>query len=155
MKKRLFALLCAVLMVLTLAGCTLNNIRDLKEVPSFEGHDVKDASGMTGGYFNLEIIQREVDNPDLYGVVIDQNPSAGVAMKRGSTIRIYVGIQKVTVPSLIGKSLEEAENILKESGLNVAYADETKEGVVIDQDPKPDSVVKLGSTVTITIGTKD
>jgi eukaryotic-like serine/threonine-protein kinase len=64
-------------------------------------------------------------------------------------------VRQVPVPRVIGQTLEEAERILSNRGLEVVSdvrVNETADpGTVFDQDPLPGDVVNEGSTVTILV----
>ncbi|HEX6332764.1 MAG TPA: PASTA domain-containing protein, partial [Flavisolibacter sp.] len=60
------------------------------------------------------------------------------------------------VPSLVGKSLEDAEKIIEEKGFDLViqdsvFYDSLPPGFVIRQVPDPDAVVKVNRTIYITI----
>jgi hypothetical protein len=61
-----------------------------------------------------------------------------------------------TVPSVTGKSFEEAEQILRKAGFDVEiqdsiYTDTSKPRIVLKQVPESDEVVKVNRTVYLTI----
>ena len=61
-----------------------------------------------------------------------------------------------TVPNVVGKSFEEAQKILDNSGFAVAvqdsiYTDTTAKGTVLRQVPDGDAIVKISRTVYLTI----
>lgn len=65
----------------------------------------------------------------------------------------------VEVPSLLGKSKEEAEKLLKASNLKLGKVneepkEETEVGKVIRQKPKPGTLIAKGKSVDITIGSR-
>lgn len=91
------------------------------------------------------------------GRVIRQSPLANQKVAEGSTVTIVVstGPAKVTVPNLVGKTREEAENILNGMGLvpHVTYViDPVHVGKVVDQDPASGTEVEQGSTVELVVG---
>ncbi|MEX2202723.1 MAG: Stk1 family PASTA domain-containing Ser/Thr kinase [Actinomycetota bacterium] len=66
--------------------------------------------------------------------------------------------QLVTVPEVIGENRRDAEEIIRDAGLEVGDVtpvpaeDETQEpGTVIDQDPAPDEEVEEGTPVNLTV----
>jgi beta-lactam-binding protein with PASTA domain len=85
--------------------------------------------------------------------VISQSPSSGTLF-RGDTVQLVVskGPVMVEVPSVRGRSVEEATRRLEEAGFSVRteksnlYVDI---GVVVDSDPKGGSKAPRGSTVTL------
>ena len=67
--------------------------------------------------------------------------------------------EKIEVPSVTGKSLYEAENMLKERGLTAMVIDSTyvkyaKPGSVLEQSPKPGYEVKGGRVIYLVMNLK-
>lgn len=69
-------------------------------------------------------------------------------------------VQEIKAPDLIGKTQQEAEATLKESGLGIGEVNEKMEkdqekiGKIISQNPPADSVIPKGASVDITIAIK-
>ncbi|QJR21505.1 hypothetical protein BREVNS_0755 [Brevinematales bacterium NS] len=80
-------------------------------------------------------------------IVIDQFPKPGITVRQGRTVKILVSMGKdtYTVPYLVGKTREEAENLLRQ--LNIPYeitviqSDEYALNTVVSQDKKENLVV--------------
>ncbi|MFE0727496.1 Stk1 family PASTA domain-containing Ser/Thr kinase [Streptomyces antibioticus] len=92
------------------------------------------------------------------GNVCSQTPKAGENVNKGDNLELVVstGAPKVAVPSVLGKSLDEAKRILEADkyGFDVETKEEvsTEEaGTVLDQDPNLGEEVEKGSKVTLTI----
>jgi serine/threonine-protein kinase len=90
------------------------------------------------------------------GEVYDQQPEAGVRVDKNSEVVIYVstGPPKVTVPSVTGKSRDDAIGTLSANGLKFKVRDvysKEDEGTVIAQYPTPGARVNKGSTVQINV----
>lgn len=92
------------------------------------------------------------------GNVISQDPGEEREVEEGSDVKLVVskGPERVVVPNLIGKSQQEAENLLKESGLEVGAVssrfDKTVEaGTVLDQTPNSGQRVDRGSSVDLVL----
>ena len=91
------------------------------------------------------------------GVVISQEDEPNAKVAKGSTVKIHVskGIEKVTVPSVEGKSSEEANSTLEELGLKVVTVteeDNSKENdIVLKQSVEAGSSVEKGSSIKLTI----
>lgn len=102
-------------------------------------------------------IQLEVTDgtSDQNARIIGQEPAPGEELSE-KTVRVWCG-ENVTVPAMLGKKLEEAQNQLDKLGLNVKieYLDgEVEEKVVLEQRPASGQTVSRGSTVTIVISRK-
>jgi serine/threonine-protein kinase len=101
----------------------------------------------------------EQENEAPQGQVISQSPSAGTSVEPGSTISIVVstGVEKVTVPNVIGDLRPDAVQQLRDAGLSVTVDEqqtdvEQQDGRVTDQFPPPGAEVERGDTVTIQVG---
>ncbi|HEX4978620.1 MAG TPA: PASTA domain-containing protein, partial [Acidimicrobiales bacterium] len=91
--------------------------------------------------------------------VIRTEPAAGTELSEGETVTMVVstGPEKVTVPSLIGKTAEAAKAELESAGLVYregvpALANPADDGKVVSQSPSGGTDVDPGSTVTVRIG---
>lgn len=91
------------------------------------------------------------------GYVISQETSLDTEAFAGDTIKIHVstGVEKATVPDVIGKSQADAKKTLEAQGFVVAVTtseDSSKEnGIVLKQSLDSGKTVEKGSTVTITV----
>ena len=77
------------------------------------------------------------------GHVYDQDPVAGMLVRPGRTVRYMVSLGKAnfTVPDLSGKSLDEAADMLRKSGLALGsvqriYSASSPAGRIVNQSPK-------------------
>ncbi len=105
----------------------------------------------------LKAVERESGYSDSVedGHIMDQSPSAGSSVAKGTEIEYVVsrGTELVQAPNVIGSTEEEAKSKLQAEGFGVDvrhdYSDKDK-GTVFKQDPLNDKV-KPGSTVKITV----
>ncbi|WP_333736849.1 Stk1 family PASTA domain-containing Ser/Thr kinase [Streptomyces sp. IBSBF 2806] len=90
--------------------------------------------------------------------ICSQDPLAGKNVNKGDTINLVVstGAPKVVVPSVLGKSLDEAKTLLE--GDKYQFQVETKEevsseqeGTVLKQNPTLGDEVEKGTTITLTV----
>ena len=98
---------------------------------------------------NLNIrvnIEDEYSNEVEKGKIISQQPMSGATLQEGDTVTLVLskGPMKGYIPNVVGLTLGEAENILKENKLSLGnikyeYSDTYNNGIVIDQDPKSGS----------------
>jgi serine/threonine-protein kinase len=93
------------------------------------------------------------------GTVLRQDPAAGTQLAKGKTVALVVAKAPadVPVPGVVDATEEEATETLEDAGFEVETEDapvETpdEDGIVVDQDPGPDTPRPKGSTVTITVG---
>jgi serine/threonine-protein kinase len=90
------------------------------------------------------------------GTVIDQNPSAGEKVVKHGNVSITVskGKETVQVPSVIGKTRDDAISTLVNAGLSPKAYDVPSSrptGTVTGQDPPPGKVVQKGSAIRINV----
>lgn len=91
------------------------------------------------------------------GYVISQETSPDTDAFAGDTVKIHVstGVEKATVPDVIGKSQADAKKALEAQGFVVSVTtseDSSKEnGIVLKQSLDSGKTVEKGSTVTITV----
>ena len=98
---------------------------------------------------NLNIrvnIEDEYSNEVEKGKIISQQPMSGATLQEGDTVTLVLskGPMKGYIPNVVGLTLGEAENILKENKLSLCnikyeYSDTYNNGIVIAQDPKSGS----------------
>ena len=88
----------------------------------------------------------------LTGLVISQTPASAPLVDKGSeiTLDISKGPEFVFIPNVISKSSNQATLDLENNGLKVIV--KGKGAKVISISPKQGSKVKVGSTVTISLG---
>ena len=91
------------------------------------------------------------------GSVISQQPEAGKKVKTGRLVRLIISAKGTTipVPSVVGRSSDEAKSILFAAGLKVAniYGIPSTEafGTVVEQVPQASEMVAPNSNVSVTI----
>ena len=108
--------------------------------------------------FKVEI-EEQINEKIAAGIVISQEPKGGTQAPSGSTIKLIVskgdGKATVLMPNVVGKTEEEAKQILTEKKLTVNVKtgeDKNKtNGVVIAQNYPENQELKEGSLVEITI----
>ncbi len=107
----------------------------------------------------------ELTMPDLQGLskseatVISQDPKAGSKISKGQEVDIIVSkgpkTKKVSVPSVTGATLENAQNALSSRGLHVGSVTKQQSsqaaGTVISQSVAGGSEVEAGTTVDLVI----
>jgi len=127
-------------------------------VPDLQGKTVTEATPILADAkltlgSNVQTADSTADNS---GKIIDQTPKAGEAAKEGDAVQVTVGAQKVTVPRLIGLSLQEAMKKLSDSNLapgntKTAASANFAGGVVFDQNPAENEVVKASTQVDLSV----
>ncbi len=108
---------------------------------------------------NLQIVVEEVFNPSVAaGIVVESEPDRGVGLKANDKviIRVSKGIEMKEMPAMIGMSLTEAKDKLKELGFTkepvVKYSPgkEAKD-TVVSQLPEEGKEYELGVEITLEV----
>jgi beta-lactam-binding protein with PASTA domain len=94
--------------------------------------------------------------------VVAQSPRPGTILRRGSRVRLNVSSgpnpqPATTVPSVLGQDQATAAGNLRAAGFRVVVLNrptksQGQDGLVIDEQPRPDSSIPGGSQVTIFVG---
>ena len=141
------------------------------QVPQFIGlnysKDIKGNSEYSDFSFQIteqEFTKSEAEDKNYSdGDVIDQNPRAKTTIDAGTTVSLTLAsvvadeeeTNTVSVPSLAGKSYEDAQSALRAKGLKAKRTEKTSEsvaqGYVIGSDPEAGEDVEAGSTVTVIV----
>ncbi len=91
------------------------------------------------------------------GIAIAQYPPAGSHVSSGSTVRVTLsaGPPPVSVPSVVGKGTQAAQEAISDAGLRFAasevVAPSTSPGVVVAQSPTASREAPRGSTVALSV----
>lgn len=129
------------------------------EVPDVVGKTREEAEKLLKDAGLIAEITEENDEKVEAGIVLSQDIEDGETVNKGSTVKLVVskgsGIVNVEVPSLVGKTEQEAKKLLTEAGLKVNVVndeDESKnDGVVLRQSKDAGTEVQEGTTITITV----
>lgn len=106
------------------------------------------------------IVTPETDSGISVGQVIRTNPSVGTGVLKGSTVTVYYSADSdkgslFKMPGLAGKSLTEAQDILKKYELTLTkteYSDNSVEkDYILAQSPAEGSPVRKGDSVILTV----
>jgi serine/threonine-protein kinase len=107
-----------------------------------------------------QVVYRKSDRPA--NRVLQQSPSPGSTLRRDSPVSLVVSAgpnpQPATpVPNVVGQDQATAADNIKSAGfkvvvLNRAVTSQSKDGVVVDEQPRGGSGIPAGSQVTIFVG---
>ena len=126
-------------------------------VPTFTGmiYETEIRDNAEYADFEFEIVEGNQPSQPA-GVVLNQNPQAGMTVKRGKTITLTVNggtLEQVIVEDVTGDSQQDAYDTLEALGLSpriqAVADDETAVGYVVRTDPAAGSTVASGSSITI------
>ena len=124
---------------------------DVRDKPAEEARRLLEEAGL-----EVDPVLREVASPDIArGHVIDQSPSAGAQVSKGTRVNLTVssGPETRTVPDVTGQNLESARATLEsaEFVVRVTEVDSTEpEGRVLEV-PQAGERVATGSTIEIRV----
>jgi serine/threonine-protein kinase len=138
---------------------TVSTGREKGKVPDVVGQDREDARAQLeqAGFVVDATEQEDADHEP--GTVLSQNPAAGTELTQGKTVTITVAKEpeNAQVPSVLGRGVDEAVNLLSDAGfvpnqVTQAVDQRSQDGRVISQNPVGGTQTKSGSRVTITVG---
>lgn len=129
------------------------------QLPQFVGTSSRDARTTAAALHLTATIKGESqapDDPQVDGVVVAQEPLAGVMVAQGSVVTLTVASLTVTVPTVVGMNLSEALTTIGSSKLKLGtpdskYVADAKEGAIISQYPAPAAKVAAGTQVNVVV----
>lgn len=119
-------------------------VPDIRDVPVDEATDVLSRAGFT--------IVREAPVTDRQisdGRVVRTDPPAGRRLDPANAVLRIVPSNAVTVPVVLGARASNAQETLRDAGLNPTIDTGSESGIVYGQNPLPGRVVARGSGVEI------
>lgn len=127
-------------------------------VPNVVGKDEATAkSAITAAGLTVGTVSESASDTVTEGLVISQTVAANTKVAKGTTVGIVLssGPSSVKVTDVIGHEQSRAEQELASAGFQVAvkeaYSSDVRSGLVISTSPDRGSLVKPGSTVTMTV----
>ncbi|HEV2890118.1 MAG TPA: Stk1 family PASTA domain-containing Ser/Thr kinase [Frankiaceae bacterium] len=124
------------------------------DVPNVVGKSVEEARAALRKIGLDPTVTLEFSDTVAKDAVIAQDPTGG-RLPKGSTVKLRVskGPQVVTVPDVRGERLEVAKRRLEALNLrvNVQHVRNGQGQVVLDQDPRGGTEVRVGSVVTLVL----
>ncbi|TPQ21298.1 Stk1 family PASTA domain-containing Ser/Thr kinase [Streptomyces sporangiiformans] len=129
-------------------------------VPNVIDDSLEDAQRkLEGDKYQFEVKTTSKESSEDPGTVLDQNPSAGDEVEKGTKITLTIAKEKQqsTVPDVTGKTCDEAKAQMEENDLvgvcaEVETDDDALIGKVISTSPSVNSQADPGSQVTIQVG---
>ena len=126
-------------------------------VPDVVGSSLRSArSVLTSPGYGFKVEVKQVDSDRPKDEVIETNPKAGTSVTSGTTVTLTVSEGPHKVPNVIGKTQQQAEEILRNAGFvpKPTPQSDTKKpkGTVTDQSPKG-TTLPQGSDVVIWVST--
>ncbi|HET8600291.1 MAG TPA: Stk1 family PASTA domain-containing Ser/Thr kinase [Segeticoccus sp.] len=127
-------------------------------VPDLAGRTQQQAVQLlTHRHLTVGQVTEQYDEHVPAGQVVTSSPGTGRPLKRGTAVSLVVskGQQPIPVPSVVGKSQDDAVAALKDAGFapkvaGQAFSDSVPQGAVVSQDPA-DGTLHRGDPVQLTI----
>jgi beta-lactam-binding protein with PASTA domain len=133
----------------------------LVRVPRVTSININDARQRLQKDVDLKAQPVVVTSELRVGTVIEQQPSEGTLVKRGSVVRLQVsagqeGPELIDVPNVVGLSFDRAQSRLTRFSVERAERPRTErssapEGQVIEQSPRAASRATTGSVIVLTV----
>lgn len=128
------------------------------QVPKIVGLKQEEAQKILRDYkLAMQVVDSQPSEMEE-GRVLRVIPDEGSSIKENETVKVILssGPKKVTVPNLVKSDIIEAEYRLQSAGLKLGSVERRKsndvaKGLIIDQEPKPDTQVIEGSEVNIIV----
>jgi beta-lactam-binding protein with PASTA domain len=126
------------------------------DVPTVDGLPTSEAkAAVSAAGFNPKVRTQYSDTVPK-GRVISADPPQGRNVTRGRTVTLTVsrGRQGIAVPKLTGLTRDDAEAQLTDLGLTAKVTEQESAkdpGIVLSQDPPPDTTVDKGAAVALTV----
>jgi serine/threonine-protein kinase len=138
---------------------TVSQGRRVVRVPEVMGRTLADARGaITAAGLTPGTIARQFSDTAPSGAVISTDPAIGTDRAPGTPVTITVSRgTPVDVPDVVGDSVPDAQQALRDAGLKVVlapdtvYSDVADQGTVALESPGKGSQAGAGETVTITV----
>ncbi|MFW6172170.1 MAG: PASTA domain-containing protein [Elusimicrobiota bacterium] len=128
-------------------------------VPDVRGMTINDALGiLTDKNLSMTKVAEKFDTEIPAGSIISQSPPPGLIVREGKAIETVIssGGKVVFAPEVEGKSLRQAELLLRQSSLNMGeqvrtYSNNIKRDHIVSQDPPPGEIVEKNSYVNVVV----
>ncbi len=154
-------LVAALLAVLGIAGVFGGGGPERIAVPDVNGLTEPEARRTLADLGFVVVAQDRPSTPELIDRALGTEPPGGTRLERGSTVTLLLGSGplQVPVPDLTGRTVEEAQALLRHARLelnpnyrNQEVDDESQVGRVLAQNPPPGQSVPERTPVEITVG---
>ncbi|MGB5824163.1 MAG: Stk1 family PASTA domain-containing Ser/Thr kinase [Proteocatella sp.] len=125
-------------------------------VPDLVGKKIEEATKLIEASGLTESVEYKFDDSEE-NVVLEQTPRAGDKIEVGKIVKITVSLGKeennIELPTVIGKTEQEAKTILKNFDLKISYREDLTqtEGIVLSQNPSPGQKMATGSEVGVVV----
>lgn len=127
-------------------------------VPNLNGKKQAEAISILKNARLRASVEENFEAKGPLGTVGRQIPEAGAVVREGRTVKIFINSSRdsVVVPDLMDLTLQQAHVRLSNLGLNIGkvketFSQNTKDNLIIDQNPLPREKVNKGAAVDVTV----
>lgn len=130
------------------------------EVPNLVNMSVEEARRVAGERdLGLLVVGKEYDMDVKANHIISQDPMVGVMVERKTVIKVLESLGPLTVPNLIGLTLDDARIVLESRGFRVGEVNYREvpgysENRVVETDPPYGAKLSGGATVNLVVNRK-
>lgn len=158
--KTIALVLGLILTVVIVAVIWVYSTNQIAEIttPDFTGRPYVEAQMMASEQGLSLSIQKELFSDRAEGIVLDQNPKAGVAIKTGRIIYITLskGVSKIEMPDLRGMDMKACERLLRDRGLtNIRvieeFSDDFAASTVMSHNPVAQYMVTAQTPIVLRV----
>jgi len=127
------------------------------DVPNLTGYSYDRAKELLQG-LGLTVEKQMQDSNEPRDQVINTDPPAGTTVEAGSSVSLIVSRGEVTVPDVVGQTLDEARKTLDDLGLKYEITEDPnateQAGVVTRQSPTDGQQVPQNSSIALTVSSR-
>ncbi len=125
-------------------------------VPNLVGLSLADGRRLVESLnLSIEVLGEQESTDARPGAILEQTPNPGNRVPITSTVSVIIARgQALTLPDVVGYDLDVVQEGLESEGLllNIEEVWSTEpEGQILSQEPPPESEIRSGSTVTLTV----
>lgn len=133
-------------------GEVIIHVSQARVIPEVLGLSREEAEKLfeAEGLESVQFVETKSDKTE--NSILSVTPEVGEKVKSYTDVKVEVAVP-YTVPDVSGMSLDDAKSAIKKAGFKsevaYTYTEEKTEGTIVKTDPKAESKLKSGSTVTI------
>lgn len=125
-------------------------------VPNLMGLSAADAQRMAESLgLAIEVLGEQETTDARPGAILEQTPGPGNRIPVGSTVSVVLAAGRaLTMPDVVGYTLDSVQEGLENEGLLLTIQEVRNTeptGTILEQEPEPDSQIRVGSPVTLTV----
>lgn len=130
------------------------------QIPPVQGLKQADAEAALKKVGLKFVIREQADQTVKQGYAIGTQPTGGTSIDAGSEVVLLIstGVEKTSVPNVVGSNVDDARSQLQQAGFVVATVKQQTtskpDGQVLAQSPSSGEMLAKGATVTLTVAVR-